>query len=149
MDPASLNPAYNDLNRAERERLAAVVGRLSDEDLARPLSDGWTVGVALAHIAFWDRLGLAQLRRWEQDGTISTRPMESQLINDACLADWLALPPAAIRREVVQAAEAVDHKVAGLSPDLVRLIAAERPRTLQRFNHRRGHLDEIEAALRA
>src|SRR4029434_7489333 len=41
-------------NRAQLERLQAVVDRLSDRDLAHPMDAGWTVAGVLAHLAFWD-----------------------------------------------------------------------------------------------
>lgn len=46
-------------NSAERERLNALVARLSDEELRRPIGHGWTVSVALAHLAYWDRKAMA------------------------------------------------------------------------------------------
>ena len=45
-------------NSRQRDRLKALVGRLSDGDLRRPLGEGWTVSTALAHMAFWDRRAL-------------------------------------------------------------------------------------------
>jgi hypothetical protein len=36
-------------NAAARERLRALVARLSDADLARPVGGGWSVALALAH----------------------------------------------------------------------------------------------------
>ena len=37
---------------AEGERLRELVAGLTDADLATPVGDGWTVGAALAHVAF-------------------------------------------------------------------------------------------------
>jgi hypothetical protein len=43
-------------NDAERARLAALIARLTDEDLIRPLPSGeWTVADTLGHLAFYDR----------------------------------------------------------------------------------------------
>ena len=53
-------------NDAERVRLAAVVGRLTEADLACPLGGGWTVATALAHLAFWDRCNTLVLEHWER-----------------------------------------------------------------------------------
>lgn len=39
-------------NDAERKRLKALVERLSDEELKRPMSAGWTVAGVLAHVVF-------------------------------------------------------------------------------------------------
>ena len=37
---------------AERDRLRALVRRLGDQDLPRPMEAGWTVAAVLAHAAF-------------------------------------------------------------------------------------------------
>ena len=60
--------AENDLERA---RLKAFVAGLSDDDAARPIGHGWTVGVALAHLAFWDRLWLAKFEEWERTSRVA------------------------------------------------------------------------------
>ena len=40
-------------NDRERRRLEALVGKLDDAALSRPMPDGWTVAGVLAHLAFW------------------------------------------------------------------------------------------------
>jgi Mycothiol maleylpyruvate isomerase N-terminal domain len=52
-------------NDAQRERLRALVRRLSDRDLAGPMGAGWTVAGVLAHVAFWDQRILVLLDAWE------------------------------------------------------------------------------------
>jgi hypothetical protein len=42
-------------NRVQTERLRSLARRLTPEMLAVRLPRGWTVAVALAHVAFWDR----------------------------------------------------------------------------------------------
>ncbi len=42
-------------NDRERRRLEALVGKLDDAALGRPMPDGWTVAGVLAHLAFWDQ----------------------------------------------------------------------------------------------
>ena len=54
---------YIERNAQSRERLSQLIAGLRPEDYRQPVSADWAVGVALAHIAFWDRLALA---RWEQ-----------------------------------------------------------------------------------
>ena len=41
-----MDRSYVTENAAERARLKACVARLSDDELARPISPTWTVGVA-------------------------------------------------------------------------------------------------------
>src|SRR3972149_3651004 len=86
--------AYVAENTATRERLKALVARLSDDDLRRPLEEGWTVGATLAHIAFWDQRALRLLEKWERQGVSpSPLPADVDAINDAMRALCLAIPP--------------------------------------------------------
>ena len=139
-------------NTAERERLRALVNRLSDEDLRRPLSAGWTIAGVLAHVAFWDQRALVLLERWERGGPESApRPFNREdvdWINDAAKALCLALPSRGAAQLALTTAEAVDRKVETLPADLITANAtAGNPINLNRGEHRRQHLDEIEQTL--
>lgn len=141
--------AQNDVQRA---RLRALVDRLSDQELARPVSAGWTVAGVLAHLAFWDQRVLALLERWERGGSPSAapriNPADIDWINDSAKALCLALPPRAAAQLAVATADAVDRKVAAVPPDfLAANAAAGSPINLLRAHHRHEHLDEIERAL--
>lgn len=133
-------------NEAERARLRALIARLSESDLTRPVGHGWTVAVTLAHLAFWDRRNLATIEEWQRSG-VRVVPVDPDPINDSMLGQWQRLPPRQAAEEALAAAEAVDARVASLPGDLVQQILAQRPRTLVRAVHRREHLDEIERAL--
>ena len=148
----SVDRSYVALNNAQRARLEAVVGRLSDADLARPMAGGWTVAGVLAHLAFWDQRAFILLDRWQRQGM--TPPPDDgahvDWINDAGKPLFLALPPRRAAELAVAIAEAADRKVESLPDELVsRNAAAGTPVTLVRANHRREHLDEIERALKA
>ena len=140
-------------NDEKRERLVALVDRLTAGDYALEVMPGWTIGALLAHLAFWDRL---VIERWTQaiaaDATIpvSLSDVLTDLINGASLAQWLAMPGPLAGREAVAAAEAVDAYVEGL--EQARVAAAEAAglgRLVDRSLHRAEHLDMIEAALKA
>ena len=138
-------------NNEQRARLRALVDRLSDADLARPLSGGWTVAAVLAHVAFWDQRALVLIEQWEKDGPRtpprSIDEKDVDWINDSAKALYLALPPRAAARLAVTVADAVDRRVEGLSDELVAAnAAAGKPINLLRAEHRREHLDEIEHA---
>jgi hypothetical protein len=137
-------------NAAERERLRALAERMSDDDLRRPLADGWTVAATLAHIAFWDQRGLALLERWERQGVgPSPLPADVDAVNDATRALCLAIPPRAAAELAVVTAEAIDRKLERLTPEmLAQMEAAGSPLGLKRATHRREHLDEIERLLK-
>jgi uncharacterized damage-inducible protein DinB len=53
-----------------RQRLKALLTRISDTDMARRVGQHWTVSVALMHLAFWDRLWLAKFEEWERIGVV-------------------------------------------------------------------------------
>jgi hypothetical protein len=136
-------------NEIERDRLARLVSRLSDDDLARDLGEGWTVAVALAHLAFWDERAALLLERYA-DGTPQHHLPDwyEDLLNQALEPQWRALPPRAAADGAVAAAEHVTHVLRGLEDELcARLEANEEGYVLQRFNHRREHIEQIEAAL--
>jgi hypothetical protein len=145
-----MDRSYVAENDAERARLKAVVARLTDADMARAMSEQWTVGVGLMHLAFWDGLSLSKFEEWERTGTVQIPPMGGEVvdgINDAMLPWWRTIAPAQIRHAVVAAAEAVDRKAETLPAAIVEAIQAVRPRSLQRAIHRHQHLDQIERAL--
>jgi Mycothiol maleylpyruvate isomerase N-terminal domain len=144
-----MDRSYVTENAAERARLQALVARLTDADMARPVSEDWTVGVALMHLAFWDGLSFSKFEEWERTGTVDIPPLRDMVdgINNAMLPWWRTVAPAQIRHAVVAAAEAVDRKVETLPAPIVEAILAVRPRSLTRAIHRRQHLDQIERAL--
>ena len=144
-------PSYVTENNEQRARLRALVDRLSDGDLARPLDAGWTVGAVLAHLAFWDQRTLILIERWEKEGPHtpprSIDAKDVDWINDSAKALCLALAPRAAARLAVTVADAVDRRVEALSAELVAAnAAAGTPLNLFRAEHRRDHLDEIEHA---
>jgi hypothetical protein len=144
-----MDRSYVAENDAERARLKAVVARLTDADMARPMSEGWSVGVGLMHLAFWDGLSLSKFEEWERTGTVQIPPMRDMVdaINDAMLPWWRTVAPVQVRHAVVAAAEAVDHKAETLPEPIIEAILAVRPRSLARAVHRRQHLDQIDRAL--
>ena len=148
----NVDRSYVARNNAERARLEALVARLTDADLKRPLAAGWTVAGVLAHLAFWDQRTFILLDRWQKEGVTPPTFTEANVdwINDAAKPMFLALPPRRAAELAVAIAEATDRKVESLSDELVtRNAAAGTPVTLTRANHRREHLDEIERGLKA
>jgi hypothetical protein len=144
-----MDRSYVTENEAERARLQAIVARLTDADLARAMSEDWTIGVGLMHLAFWDGLSLSKFEEWERTGTVEIPPLRDMVdgINRAMLPWWRTIAPAQVKHAVVAVAEAVDRKAATLPAPIVEAILAVRPRSLTRAIHRRQHLDQIERAL--
>jgi hypothetical protein len=147
-----IDRSYVEENRRELARLRALVDGLTDQELARPMPANWTVAAVLAHLAFWDQRIVTLVDRWGPDGRGAAPRAFDQAavdwINDAGKPLCLGLPPRAAARLAVDAAEAADRGVAGLSEgQLAANEAAGRPLSVRRAEHRREHLDEIERAL--
>ena len=47
--------SFVEQNRASTNRIRALVARLSDDEMQQRVGQHWTVAIALAHLAFWDR----------------------------------------------------------------------------------------------
>jgi len=147
----TIDRAYVAQNDSERARLQALVSRLSDAQLRRPMPAGWTVAAVLAHLAFWDQRVLSLLERWEGSPSAVPPTIEDRhvdWINDATKPLLLALDPRRAAELALSIAVAVDRTVAKMSDDLLeRNAAAGTPLSPVRATHRREHLDEIEHVL--
>jgi hypothetical protein len=147
------NRAYVAENEAERTRLAALVAHLSDADLARPMPAGWTVASVLGHVAFWDQRIVALIEAWRGRDARTPPPLEDERhvdwINDATKPLLLAIDPRRAAELTLRIAETADRMVAELSDE--QLAANEKagfPVNVRRADHRREHIQEIEAAMR-
>lgn len=149
----TIDRGYIAQNDSERARLEALVGRLSDAQLGRPMPAGWTVAAVLAHLAFWDQRVLSLLERWEGSRSAVPPTIEGghvDWINDATKPLFLGLDPRRAAELTLSIAAAVDGKVAKMSDELLeRNAAAGTPLSPVRATHRREHLDEIEHVLRS
>lgn len=142
----TLDRSFVGRNRTATERLRALAARLSDAELAHPVGEHWTVAIALAHLAFWDRRVLDVLERTEAAGQIMA-PTIDLVVNDLSLPLWAALPGREAARLAVEAAEALDRRLESYPPALLAEVHAHTPRWVERALHRDQHLDEVEAAL--
>jgi hypothetical protein len=133
-------------NREQLERLRQLVARLSDDDLGRALPDGWTIADALAHLAFYDRRAQILLERFAREGVFAS-PYDYETINAALLPLTRRIPPREIAAEVVAAAEAADQAAAATPSTQIGEIRRLNQVKLERADHRRSHLDDIEALL--
>lgn len=142
-----MNTKYATENELERQRLIQITAKLTSEDFARPLPNGWTVSTKLAHLAFWDLYYMALVEGWERTGFVASRA-NVDAINEAVRSMSRALPQESVVQLVRGAAEAIDRKVQSLAPELTSAMeAGGYARILHRALHRRDHLDQIEKAL--
>ena len=141
--------SYVAANERERRRLEALVAKLDDAALGRPMPAGWTVSGVLAHLAFYDQrivVLVEQLRKGQ--GVRDLNHADVDLINDAAKPTQLALPPRRAGELAVAAARDADRALESLTEDqLAKNTALGTPIFLDRADHRREHLDEIERAL--
>ena len=144
-----MDRSYATENTHERQRLRTLIARLSDDDLKRPLPNGWTVAITLAHLAFWDRQRLALLKHWERNG-VQPAPVDADTTNEAVSVLAAVLLPRTAAQLALDAAEAIDQALEQLSADMLSAIeAGGESRLLRRAVHRGHHLERIEQALRA
>ena len=68
--------SYVTLNQTQLARLEALVSRLGDRELSRPLEAGWTVAGVLAHLAFWDYRIVTLLDAWGRRARDTTAPLQ-------------------------------------------------------------------------
>jgi hypothetical protein len=142
--------SYVEANTRERERLRALVERLSEDELSISVNPEWTVAGVLGHIAFWDGRALVlgrKLERGEPFTEADAEPEDVDWINDAARPLILAIPPGDLARLALRVAEETDRLVATLPPDRMWPAEPSSPLNPVRAEHRGEHLDEIEAAL--
>jgi hypothetical protein len=136
-------------NRKATKRLVKLVKALSDKDLQTVIyKEGWTVAVALGHLAFWDERRRLKIKQWREKG-VSPTPYIDDIVNDVLIPILLAIPPQKAAELAVSAAEALDKEIENLTPELREAIEAlNEPKALDRASHRNQHMDEIEAFLK-
>jgi hypothetical protein len=142
--------SYIEENTRERERLRALVDRLSEDELRGPVNEFWTVAGVFGHIAFWDARVLALSEKVERDepfGPDDNEPEDVDWINDASRPLIHAVPPLELAQLALRIAEETDAKVATLPVDRLYPQDPESPIYAVRASHRGEHLDEVEAAL--
>lgn len=144
----AVDPSFVQLNRASTERIRRLVEKLTDRDFLKPVGDHWTVGIALAHIAFWDRRALFVLDRTEKEGKLV--PVEPDLVvNDLSLPLWGAIPPRTAARIALETADRLDKRLEAYPAALLEVVFQANKRTVIRALHRNEHLDEVDKALKA
>jgi Mycothiol maleylpyruvate isomerase N-terminal domain len=145
-----MDPGIVEANRASRSWLRATVERLSEDDMTRPITEGWTAAGLLAHMAFWDRFCRARWLHAQGANTPTPLPLDDallELINAADQAHWTKVPPRLAVEECLEAADTLDTLIQSLGDEVAVKIEAEgRPRLINRSIHRQEHLSTIEAA---
>lgn len=135
-------------NDASLSELRALVGRLSDADLARSLGGGWTVATALGHVAFWDMRAAVMADRWKLAGAPSGANIDDEGVNEALDPLLLTASGRGLATMALAAALAANTAIARLQPELAALGFSESSVfNAGRYAHRREHIEQIERAL--
>jgi len=141
----TLDQSFIERNRTSTNRIRALVARLTDEEMRQPVGEHWTVAIALAHLAFWDRRVMYVLDMTERDGKLFI-PEIDIFVNDLSLPLWAAIPPREAARIAVETAETLDKRLEDFPPALLEEIYAYNKRWVVRALHRGEHLDDVDAA---
>jgi hypothetical protein len=143
-----MDRAFVELNRASTKRIRALAERLSDEEMQHPVGEHWTVAIALAHLAWWDRRVMYVLDMTERDGKLFI-PEIDVFVNDLSLPLWAAIPPREAARIAIETSETLDKRLEAYPRELLEEIYNYNKRWVIRALHRGEHLDEVDAALKS
>jgi hypothetical protein len=143
----TIDPSFAELNRASTQRISALAAQLTEAELQQRVGEHWTVAIALAHLAFWDRRVLAVLDKTESESKLAVFEVDA-VVNDLSLPLWAAIPPQAAARLALETAQALDQRLESFPPSLLETLYNYNKRWVIRALHRNGHLDEIDAALK-
>jgi hypothetical protein len=147
MKEEDMDRSFVQRNRASTERLQKLVTGLTDAQMQHPVGADWTVAIALAHLAFWDRRVQFVLDGTERDGKLFALEVDT-LVNDVLLPTWAAVPGREAARLAVETATALDKRLEAFPAALLEQVNAHNPRWVLRALHREEHLAEVEQALR-
>lgn len=139
--------SYVDDNKVEHEHLIRLSSELTESQLLHPMPAGWTVAAVLAHLAFWDQRGLVLLEKWAKEG-IGPSPIDTDVVNEVTRILCLAIPPRVAVQLTIDCAAKIDAAIERLPPQFAAEVM-EKGKTvrLNRADHRRTHLGEIEKVL--
>jgi DinB superfamily len=143
----TLDTTFIEQNRASTERIRALIARLSDEEMHTKVGEHWTVSIALAHLAWWDRRVMYVLDMTEKDNKLFI-PEIDIFVNDLSLPLWAVIPPRDAARICIETSETLDRRLEEYSQELLEEIYNYNKRWVVRALHRNEHLDEVDAALK-
>ena len=143
--------SFVEANTRERERMRALIERLTDDQLRRQVNEDWTVAAVLGHIAFWDARVLFLVDKLERGDAFTesdVEPDDVSWINDSARPLIHAIAPREVARLALRLAEETDRRVAAIDPKKMYPLDGRSLINPHRHSHRGEHLDEIEDALR-
>ena len=139
--------SFVEQNRSSTERIRKLAGSLSDDQMQTRVGEHWTVSIAFAHLAFWDRRVMYVLDMTRKNGKLFV-PEIDIFVNDLSLPLWAVIPPREAARLAIETSEAMDAQLEAYPQDLLEEIYNHNQRWVIRALHRNTHLDEVAAALK-
>jgi hypothetical protein len=143
----TLDTTYIEQNHASTERIRTLIARLSDEEMQTKVGEHWTVSIALAHLAWWDRRVMYVLDMTEKDNKLFI-PEIDIFVNDLSLPLWAVIPPRDAARICIETSETLDKRLEEYSQELLEEIYNYNKRLVIRALHRNEHLNEVDTALK-
>ncbi len=137
-------------NAGELQRLRALVGRLTDDELSAAVNEYWTVAGVLGHVAFWDARALYLADHYDPATGFPDavgEPLNVDWINDSARPLIHAIDPREAAELTLRLAEQIDAAVAAIPADKLWPQDPDSPLNGRRASHRAEHLDEIEGLL--
>ncbi len=136
-------------NEKARKQLVSLANAITDADLTKADSEGWTLGVVFAHIAFWDQRTLVLLRGWQKHG-VATSPVDIDVVNEALTPLLAAIPPRDAVKIGLATADALCREIERLSDELVTAIETQGDkRRLHRHVHWQMHIEQIDKIMKS
>ncbi len=144
VEPSAVDRSFQQKNSEETAKLKKVLAKLSDADMEKSVSHGWTIKATVVHLAFYDMRALVLLDRFDKEG-ISQSPYDMETINEVVHQLAAVTNGSAAVQLWANAAEALDLRIAALPDSMIAAIrAAGNPFNLPRHKHRSEHREEIE-----
>lgn len=143
----SVDRSFQSDNSAETGKLARLIARLSDADMEKQVSHGWTIKATLLHLAFYDMRALTLIDKFEKGG-VSQSATDIETINEVVRQVGDAMSGAAAAQLWQKSAEALDKRIETLPDSMIAAVRmAGNPFKLPRHNHRAEHRVEIEKVI--
>jgi hypothetical protein len=135
-------------NETESDRLEDLVNKLTDRELSIPMEAGWTVSSVLAHLAFWDIRAIKLINKWKQRG-VEYSALDTDIINEVTREIFNELPPRVAANFTIEKSRVLDRIIRDLDPEFMEKIKTIGQNVrLERYIHRRLHIEEIQKAIK-
>lgn len=135
---------FQNENVEETRKLKMLLGKLSDADMGKLVSHGWTIKATVVHLAFYDMRALVLLDKFDKEG-VTASPFDIEPINEVVRQLAESMSGSAAVQMWTSAAEALDKRLEALPDSMIRAMrAVGRPFSVSRYKHRAEHRAEIE-----